>query len=212
MKNEGALGCVFSGMRNLSVRCVITSFNPGPHPAFRSGRSQGIGHTGKYMPSPSSAMSSGRLFLGRLLASIAHLRFTSICELTMIAPRTKITYHRTVTNLLTGCLTNRDNFMHGSSAKEPRLVSKSKRFSKEKKIPMTTMMLPRKNCMQMPRRTKITILRQRRSKHGMRLASAAFRSKSVKLIWFTQSTTKSPHTHIQASAIEPLAFPMPEMI
>ena len=66
MKNEGAFGCVFSGMRNLSVRCVITSFNPGPHPAFRSGRSQGIGHTGKYMPSPSSAMSSGRLIPDRV--------------------------------------------------------------------------------------------------------------------------------------------------
>ena len=115
MKNEGAFGCVFSGMRNLSVRCVITSFNPGPHPAFRSGRSQGIGHTGKYMPSPSSAMSSGRLFLGGLLASIAHLRFTGICELTIIAPRKNITYHQTVTNLLTGCLTNRDNFTLSST-------------------------------------------------------------------------------------------------
>jgi hypothetical protein len=40
---------------------------------------------------PSSAMSSGRLFLGRLLASIAHLRFPGICELTMIAPGKKIT-------------------------------------------------------------------------------------------------------------------------
>jgi transposase len=47
---------------------------------------------------------------GRFLRSSAHLRFTGICELTMIAPRTKITYHRRVTNLLTGCLTNRDNF------------------------------------------------------------------------------------------------------
>jgi hypothetical protein len=45
-----------------------------------------------------------------LLASIAHLRFTGVCELTMIAARKKIIYHRTVTNLLTRCLTNRDNF------------------------------------------------------------------------------------------------------
>ena len=109
MKIEGALECVFAGMRNLSVRCVVTSFNPGPCPAFRSGRSQGIGHAGKIMPSPSSAMSSGRLFLGRLLASIAHLRFTGACQLTIIAARKKIIYHRTVTNLLTGCLTSRDN-------------------------------------------------------------------------------------------------------
>ena len=33
---------------------------------FRSGRCQGIGHAGKNMPCPSSAMSSGRLFLDRV--------------------------------------------------------------------------------------------------------------------------------------------------
>ncbi len=65
MKNEGALKCVFQACRNLSVRCVITSFYPWAAPAFRSGGYQGIGHAGKNMPCPSSAMSSGRLFLDR---------------------------------------------------------------------------------------------------------------------------------------------------
>jgi len=46
------------------------------YPASRSGRCQGIGQAGKNMPCPSSAMSSGRLFLDGLLASIARLRFT----------------------------------------------------------------------------------------------------------------------------------------
>ena len=41
-------------------------FTPGAFPAFRSGRCQGIEHAGKNAPSPSSAMSSGRLFLDRV--------------------------------------------------------------------------------------------------------------------------------------------------
>ncbi len=57
-------------MRNLSVRCVITSFYPWPVSRFRTGRRQGIGHAGKNMPCPSSAMSSGRLFLNGLHACI----------------------------------------------------------------------------------------------------------------------------------------------
>ena len=51
-------------------------FYPWAGSAFRSGRCQGIGHAGKNMPCPSSAMSSGRLFLGGVLASIARFRFT----------------------------------------------------------------------------------------------------------------------------------------
>jgi hypothetical protein len=54
----------------------------GRYPASRSDRCQGIGQAGKYMPCPSSAMSSGRLFLDGLLASIAHLRFTDIRSIT----------------------------------------------------------------------------------------------------------------------------------
>jgi hypothetical protein len=40
-------------------------FTPGACPAFRSGRGQGIEQAGKHMLFPSSAMSSGRLFLDR---------------------------------------------------------------------------------------------------------------------------------------------------
>jgi hypothetical protein len=77
MKNEGALAMRF--LRHVGIYRSDVSFllfTPGACPAFRSGRCQGIGHTGKYMPCPSSAMSSGQLFLGGLLASIARLRFT----------------------------------------------------------------------------------------------------------------------------------------
>ena len=87
----------------------FTSFNPGPCPAFRSGRCQGIGHAGKNMPCPSSAMSSGRLFLDGLLASIARLRFTGMHQLKTIAASKEMIYHRTVNSLLTVCLTHRDN-------------------------------------------------------------------------------------------------------
>jgi hypothetical protein len=40
--------------------------NPEPGPACRAGRYQAIGHAGKHMPCPSSAMSSGRRFLDRV--------------------------------------------------------------------------------------------------------------------------------------------------
>ena len=77
MKNEGALKMRFErhdGIYRSDVSFLL--FTPGACPAFRSGRCQGIGHAGKNMTSPSSAMSSGRLFLDGLLASIARLRFT----------------------------------------------------------------------------------------------------------------------------------------
>jgi hypothetical protein len=80
-KTEGALGSVFQGMRNLSVRCVITSCKLGPGcrfpdrgrklaticPRSRSplvfpsrpfGPSPTIGRAGKNAPCPSSTMSS----------------------------------------------------------------------------------------------------------------------------------------------------------
>jgi hypothetical protein len=55
------------GHARLSVRCVVHSFYPwvvsrfpvGPLPGYR-------GHTGRKMPSPSSAMSSGRLLLDQV--------------------------------------------------------------------------------------------------------------------------------------------------
>ena len=77
MKMEGALKMRFrrhAGIYRSDVSFL--PFTPGACPAFRSGRCQGIEHAGKNMLCPSSAMSSGRLFLDGLLASIARLRFT----------------------------------------------------------------------------------------------------------------------------------------
>ena len=76
MKNEGALAMRLlrhPGIYRSDMSFVL--FTPGACPAFRSGRCQGIEHAGKNVPCPSSAMSSGRLFLEGLLASIALLRF-----------------------------------------------------------------------------------------------------------------------------------------
>ena len=77
MKSEGALAKRFhrhGGTYRPDVSSLL--FNPGACPAFRSGRCQGIEHAGKNMLCPSSAMSSGRLFLDGVLASIARLPFT----------------------------------------------------------------------------------------------------------------------------------------
>jgi hypothetical protein len=52
-------------------------------------------------------MSSGRLFLEGLLASIALLRFTGHDQHIAIAVSKGINYYRTVTSVLTGCLTSR---------------------------------------------------------------------------------------------------------
>ena len=82
MKHEGALARRFlrqDGIYRSDVSFLL--FTPGACPAFRSGRCQGIGHAGKNMTCPSSAMSSGRLFLDGLLASIARLRFTGIIRI-----------------------------------------------------------------------------------------------------------------------------------
>jgi hypothetical protein len=87
MKNEGALRMRFRGMRNLSVRCVVTSFYPRARSAFRSGGCRGIEHAGKNVLCPSSAMSSGRLFLDGSLASVARLRFTGITSLKSLPRR-----------------------------------------------------------------------------------------------------------------------------
>jgi hypothetical protein len=113
MKNEGALCMRFlQAWRNLSVRCVLTSGKPRPgsrlpdhgrelratlplgqghyRPAPRStGPGQAIGRSGRRAPCPSSAMSSGRLFLNGLLASIAHLRFTDIISIKLLPHRTE---------------------------------------------------------------------------------------------------------------------------
>jgi hypothetical protein len=67
---------------SIGPMCPHFFLPPVRYPASRSGRCQGIGQAGKHMPCPSSAMSSGRLFLDGLLASIARLRFTGTVSIT----------------------------------------------------------------------------------------------------------------------------------
>src|SRR5258706_978639 len=74
-----------------------------------SAPAQAIGRAGRNAPCPSSTMSSGRLFLEGLLASIALLRFTGHDQHKAIAVSKGINYHRTVTSVLTGCLTSRSH-------------------------------------------------------------------------------------------------------
>ena len=83
MKNEGALrmrflrhdGIYRSDVSSLLLNPVQLSRLPvGPG-------ARAIGRAGKNTPCPSSAMSSGRLFLDGLVASIARLRFTGILRI-----------------------------------------------------------------------------------------------------------------------------------
>ncbi len=78
MKHEGALRMRFCRHDGIYRSDVSSHLLPlGPIPLSGRAGGQGIGHAGKHMPCPSSAMSSGWLFLNGLLASIARLRFTS---------------------------------------------------------------------------------------------------------------------------------------
>jgi len=80
-------------------------FTPGAGPAFRSGRCQGIGHAGKHMPFPSSAMSSGRLFLDRVARQQSPSPLRRQGHRKTLDRRAQTNYHRTETCGLTGCLT-----------------------------------------------------------------------------------------------------------
>jgi len=102
MKNEGALTKRFfrhAGIYRSDVLSLLV--NLGWSAASRSGPTQAIGRAGRNTPCPSSTMSSGRLFLDGLLASIARLRFTGQDQHKTIAASKGINYHRTVNSLLT---------------------------------------------------------------------------------------------------------------
>jgi hypothetical protein len=89
-KNEGALCKRF--LRHLGIYRSDVSLllvNLGQSAAIRSGPGQAIGRAGRNTPCPSSAMSSGRLFLDGVLASIARLRFTGSTRLKRLSPRKK---------------------------------------------------------------------------------------------------------------------------
>ena len=88
MKNEGALRTRFfrhDGIYRSDVSSLLVNLGRGT--AFRSAPGQAIGRAGRNTPCPSSAMSSGRLFLDGVLASIARLRFTGIISIKPLPPR-----------------------------------------------------------------------------------------------------------------------------
>jgi hypothetical protein len=81
MKTEGALGMRF--LRHSESIAPMCRYILCPWAASRfpvGPRYQGIGQAGKNTPCPSFAMSSGRLFLGGVLASSARFRFTGILK------------------------------------------------------------------------------------------------------------------------------------
>ena len=85
MKTEGALTRRF--LRHAGIYRSDVSFhlvNLGRSAASRSGPSQALGRAGRNTPCPSSAMSSGRLFLDELHACIARLRFTGTISLNLL--------------------------------------------------------------------------------------------------------------------------------
>ena|SRR6516164_301813 len=63
---------------------VLGSGPPLASTAGPTGPAQAIGRAGRNAPCPSSAMSSGRLFLGGLLASRARFRFTDTARINLL--------------------------------------------------------------------------------------------------------------------------------
>ena len=103
--SKDALIMRFTGMaESFAPLCPSVLLNPAPGPAFRSGRGQAIGHAGKIMPSPSVAMSSGRLFLDRDARQQSPSLLHRHAQCKTIAASNQSNYHRTVTSLLTGFL------------------------------------------------------------------------------------------------------------
>ena len=70
-----------------------------------SGPAQAIGRDGRSTPCPSSAMSSGRLFLDRVARQQSPSPLHRHPQLISIAGSLATNYHRTVNSRLTGCLT-----------------------------------------------------------------------------------------------------------
>ena len=101
MKNEGALRKRFPGIaESTGPMCHSRSFNPGPCPAFRTGRyARVIGHAGKNMPCP-IVRDEFRPAIPRRVARLhcsppLHRSF----HLGIIAVSNGTIYHRTVTSL-----------------------------------------------------------------------------------------------------------------
>jgi hypothetical protein len=90
MKNRGRPLKRFQGMTESIGRCVITSCKPGPEFRIPVGSGPGYSARRNEHALPIVAMSSDRLFLSGLLASIARLRFTGITRLKLLPLRKKL--------------------------------------------------------------------------------------------------------------------------
>jgi len=71
------------GIYRSDVSLLLVNPAQMPPPVGRP-RCQAIARDGRSTPFPSSAMSSGRLFLDGLLASIARLRFTGMIRIKLL--------------------------------------------------------------------------------------------------------------------------------
>jgi transposase len=110
MKMEGALAKRF--LRHDGIYRSDVSFplvNLGRGSASRSGPGQAIGRAGRNTPCPSSAMSSGRLFLDRVARLQSPSPLRRQCQHKAIAAAGGRTYHQTVNSVLTVCLSKWGN-------------------------------------------------------------------------------------------------------
>ena len=106
MKNEGALKMRFlrhGGIYRSDVSLLLVNLGRGA--ASRSGSGQAIGRAGKNTPSPSSAMSSGRLFLDRVARQHCPSPLHRHHQNKALDGSKGTIYHRTVNSVLTVCLT-----------------------------------------------------------------------------------------------------------
>jgi hypothetical protein len=106
MKNEGALRMRFNrhvGVYRSDVSLLLVNLGRGA--ASRSGPGQAIGRAGKNTPFPSSAMSSGRLFLDRDARQHCPSPLHRHHQNKTVAAWKGTDYHRTVPGVLTLCLT-----------------------------------------------------------------------------------------------------------
>jgi hypothetical protein len=104
-------------------------FTPGSVPLSGRAGGQGIGHAGKNMSCPSSAMSSGRLFLDRVARLQSPSPLHRQCQDKALAASGQSVYHRTVDSVLTGCLTRGG---HPRSLPHPFEAPRALKPSKEK--------------------------------------------------------------------------------
>src|SRR5271166_85160 len=110
MKNEGALNKRFlrhSGIYRSDVLLLLVNSGQGAA-SRRSSDLQAIGRARRSTPCPSSAMSSGRLFLDRVARLHCPSPLRQHHQLKTFAASNEIIYHRTVTSLLTVCLSPGD--------------------------------------------------------------------------------------------------------